>query len=109
MPSDLASFLQPIFQELHTLEQAGMIVNTLTDHIPIKVHLAVMVTGNIPAVSKIINHSGHMSYYGCHIGNMWGTTGSNGGIYFLPSSYTNDLCTKDDYINGNPDQSITWS
>ena len=36
-----------------------MVVNTPTDHIPIKVHLAI-VTGNIPAVTKIINHSGHI-------------------------------------------------
>ena len=28
-------------------------------------------------------------------------------MYFLPSLYTNDLHTKDDYINGNPDQGIT--
>ncbi|SAM08341.1 hypothetical protein [Absidia glauca] len=86
-PKALDSFLSPIFRELDHLSRVGIMVTTADGQI-IKAKVQLMTfTGDIPAVADLINHKGHMSYYGCRLCHIKGVKGvtahDNDGMYFL--------------------------
>ena len=80
---DLDSFLRPIADELNKLSTNGMVVMKNGEEISRACVVPLMVTGDIPAVAKIIHHPGHNSFYGCRFCYTCGEHAENGyGMYF---------------------------
>ncbi|KAG2228427.1 hypothetical protein INT48_006916, partial [Thamnidium elegans] len=94
-PKDIYSFLAPTIRDILTLEDNGMNVYDINgERIKVKAYVGTVV-GDIPAISELIFHTGHISYNGCRIckivgqkreiTQMMGTsrrTLKTGGIYF---------------------------
>ncbi|SAL95675.1 hypothetical protein, partial, partial [Absidia glauca] len=97
------SFLGPLMDELEVLATAGMAV-TCDDGTTVqsKVHLLVA-TGDMPAVTALCGHSGHMSTYGCRLCPAVGVPGWNGyGKFIVPNAHNLGLAwwSKDVFIEG---------
>ncbi|KAG1448680.1 hypothetical protein G6F56_008876 [Rhizopus delemar] len=75
---DLDSFLRPIADELNKLSTNGMVVMKNGEEISRACVVPLMVTGDIPAVAKIIHHPGHNSFYGCRFCYTCGEHAENG-------------------------------
>lgn len=81
--SDLDSFLKPIVKELELLSTKGMVVKKNGDEVARACVIPLVVSGNIPGVSKILHHQGHVSFYGCRFCYTCGEHGPSGqGMYF---------------------------
>ena len=87
-PKDLHSFLQPLMNDLETLETTGMNV-IADDGKSYNVHTHCMLaTGDGPAASKLMHHKGHQSAFGCRFCLIQGTGvvkvpgGRKTGMYF---------------------------
>lgn len=66
-PKDLFSFLQPLMDDLKTLQNDGVFFKTLDgETIHFRAHL-LFATDDIPAAAKLCGHIGHMAAYGCRI------------------------------------------
>ncbi|KAG1463916.1 hypothetical protein G6F56_005190 [Rhizopus delemar] len=80
-PKDLMSFLQPILDEVKEVGTNGFQVKK-NDAIVYdeRAHIIGM-TGDIPGVAELINHSGHGFYHGCRICDTLGVS-FEGGVYF---------------------------
>ncbi|OAD74897.1 hypothetical protein PHYBLDRAFT_111204 [Phycomyces blakesleeanus NRRL 1555(-)] len=63
-PKNIASFLEPIVEDLNALGTTGLWFQTGGGYVVAKVHL-VMATGDTPAVSDLMNLTHHNSQYGC--------------------------------------------
>ncbi|OAD67260.1 hypothetical protein PHYBLDRAFT_63744 [Phycomyces blakesleeanus NRRL 1555(-)] len=63
-PKNIASFLEPIVEDLHMLQTSGLRVQTNSGQVSVKVHF-VMATGNNPAVSDLMKLAHHNSFFGC--------------------------------------------
>jgi hypothetical protein len=81
-PSDIHTFLFPIYEELVELATDGLAVQCGNDSFLAKVHLLTF-TGDLPAVADLANHSSYMSKYGCRICTVAGMRGHGGGMYFM--------------------------
>lgn len=109
-PKDIYSFLAPTIRDILTLEDKGMnVYNMNGEMVNVKVYVATVV-GDIPAVSELIFHSGHTSYYGGRLCKVEGkkkettrTVGTSskilksGGIYFPMESLEPEKRTKKDF------------
>ncbi|KAJ1912845.1 hypothetical protein H4219_005447, partial [Mycoemilia scoparia] len=91
------------------LEKDGItIIFPNKQQIHIKIHLA-MLSGDIPAIAKAINHTGHMSRYGCRLCKIRGDNGPFGGIYFPKDNFPAPLQTLDEFLTGDPSFNINHS
>jgi Transposase family tnp2 len=72
-PKDLDSFITPFREELHELQTGVKAYDSLTKlEFTLKAHL-VLVTGDTPAISKLLHLSGHNAIYPCRACNLQGT------------------------------------
>jgi Transposase family tnp2 len=72
-PKDLDSFITPFCEELHLLQTGVKAYDSLTkSEFTLKGHL-VLVTGDTPAISKLLHLSGHNAIYLCRACNLQGT------------------------------------
>ncbi|KAG1439045.1 hypothetical protein G6F56_012426 [Rhizopus delemar] len=80
-PKDFMSFLKPIIDEIKALGVNGMSVRKHGVEVyKGKVHLLGM-TGDMPGVAELINHTGHSSYRGCRFCDTVGILFNNT-VYF---------------------------
>ncbi|OAD70453.1 hypothetical protein PHYBLDRAFT_70627 [Phycomyces blakesleeanus NRRL 1555(-)] len=63
-PKDIASFLEPVLDDLRNLGANGLQFQTDSGLVIAKVHL-VMATGDTPAVSDLMNLAHHNAHHGC--------------------------------------------
>lgn len=94
----MESFLQPFIDEMNQMSQRGLkIIKNGQAVYAGKVHL-LGITGDIPGIAKLINHSGHMSEYGCRICKTTGVAPAMGGRgkYFR---FVGPLRTKDELMS----------
>ena len=65
-PRDLNSFMLPIVEELQALSAHGVKTwdGYRQENFTLRAHL-IMLQGNSPALAKMVNHSGHSSFYFC--------------------------------------------
>src|SRR5690348_16720290 len=99
------SFLNPILNDINKLSDNGLIVSSDNGNIICcKVH-SLLISGDIPAVSSICSHRGHIYQYGCRICNVGGQHNSNNrGWYFPPfDNDNNNIFVRDilSYKNGD--------
>lgn len=83
-PKYLMSFLKPIIEEINTLSTKGFIVEK-NDHVVHQSKVFLLgITGDIPGIADLMNHSGHMSNYGCRYCLVTGChpEGTSHGMYF---------------------------
>ncbi|SAL99654.1 hypothetical protein [Absidia glauca] len=104
------SFLQPLLDEFQTRTTAG--ISVVCDNgnlVTVKAHM-LMAIGDLPAVSTMAGHSGHDSYFGCHICPIRGQIGpTRHGMYFPPSNYDAALSWRSSTdFNCNP-QDLLWN
>ena len=91
-PKDLFSFLRPLMDDLKQLQSTGIQVKADDNKTyNIRAHL-LLSTGDIPAASKVMCHSGHMTKYGCRLCETKGASlqkavGKRSGMYFTPKRY----------------------
>jgi hypothetical protein len=93
------SFLQPIIQEIAVLGDKGLLVKKSEDAVYNgKVYL-LGVAGDIPGITDLMKHQGHMAYYGCRICTARGVRPiESSGMYFTCNGC---LRTMDELINGD--------
>lgn len=105
-PTDLFSFLSPLFEELKVLESAGITVECEDGRIDVKAHI-ILASGDIPAVAALIHHSGHSSLYGCRqctiksISSL-SPTGKGSGRYYTGLQNLNEERTIENFRIGDP-------
>ncbi|SAM04433.1 hypothetical protein [Absidia glauca] len=104
------SFLQPLLDEFQTLATSG--ISVVCDNgnlVTVKAHMLTAI-GDLPAVSTMAGHSGHNSYFGCHICPIRGQVGpTRHGMYFPPSNYDAALPWRSsDEFNRNA-QDLLWN
>lgn len=81
---NIHTFLYPLYNELQRLSTHGIQVTVGNEIISARIHLLTF-TGDIPAVSDLVNHRGHTHHHGCRMCNvkgMNGLFGSSHGMYF---------------------------
>ncbi len=105
-PSQLFSFLQPLFDELKQLESDGISVLCDDGNYFAKAHL-ILATGDIPAVAELIHHSGHNSFFGCRQCKIKGISeispgGKGTGRYFKGSLILDEKRKINDFLFGDP-------
>src|SRR5579862_3398918 len=72
-PKDLDSFITPFHEELHLLQTGVKAYDAFTkSEFTLKAHL-VLITGDTPAISKLLHLSGHNAIYPCRACNLQGT------------------------------------
>lgn len=97
-PADYDTFLLPIVSELKDLEAKGLTIQIENgDYITFKVYL-LCATGDIPAVTSISKHAGHVSSTSCRICKEKAVKYGRG-RYTLPNH--SDLRDTQDYTYGN--------
>ncbi|CAB5302545.1 unnamed protein product [Rhizophagus irregularis] len=98
-PKNFNSFLCPLIKELQELEEGVQCIDGRTNEpFILRAHLLTW-TGDVPALSKSLNLSGHNSYKGCHFCMIKGTCHpSNKHIYYPSSAFCN-IRNHDDTIN----------
>lgn len=91
------SFLKPIADEINDLSSKGMVVkkNGETAY-ESKVYL-LGATGDIPGITDLMNHAGHMSYRGCRLCDIDGERVD--GAMCFPE--TGRLLTMQDLVTGD--------
>ena len=95
-PTDLMSYLEPIYAEIKELGERGMVISK--DGVELyrcKVHL-VCNTGDIPGIAQLMNHDGHMSGHGCRICDSLGVTNNHAMCFFEEG----ELRSFEDLISG---------
>ncbi|KAL7309269.1 hypothetical protein PS15m_011378 [Mucor circinelloides] len=85
-PKDIMSFLKPILDEIHLLNQNGLCVKK-NDRVVFYTgfaHLLLGCTGNIAGIAELMGHHGHASFFGCRMCQVQGVhpQGSVNGMYF---------------------------
>lgn len=63
-PKDLFSFLSPTIAELERMQEGGLSATKGSNTFKARVHL-LLVSGDIPAVAKMMNHRGHTFRFAC--------------------------------------------
>ncbi|GET57180.1 transposase domain-containing protein [Rhizophagus irregularis DAOM 181602=DAOM 197198] len=98
-PKNFNSFLCPLIKELQELEEGVQCIDGRTNE-PFILHAHLLTwTGDVLALSKSLNLSGHNSYKGCHFCMIKGTYHpSNKHIYYPSSAFCN-IKNHDDTIN----------
>ncbi|CAB5358858.1 unnamed protein product [Rhizophagus irregularis] len=97
-PKNFNSFLCPLIKELQELEGVQCIDGRTNEPFILRAHLLTW-TGDVPALSKSLNLSGHNSYKGCRFCMIKGTCHpSNKHIYYPSSAFCN-IRNHDDTIN----------
>ncbi|KAL7324852.1 hypothetical protein PS15p_209987 [Mucor circinelloides] len=107
--NDIMSFLKPILNEIHLLNQNGLcvkkndrVVYTTTGF----VHLFGC-TGDIPGIAELMGHyDGHASFFGCRMRQVQGIHPEDpimNGMYFPGTGADRTI---EELINGDPDRNL---
>jgi hypothetical protein len=106
---NIHTFLYPLYEELVYMATDGITFNDGLTVKNAKVHLLTFV-GDIPAISELINHSGHTSKNGCRMCSIKGETGAGttGGVFFPGVTTKRLLYTLENYTNGIEEVRHQW-
>ncbi|CAO0803535.1 unnamed protein product [Mucor circinelloides] len=104
---DIMSFLKPILDQIHLLNQNGLCVKEKDWVVHTGfVHL-LGCTGDIPGIAELMGRHGHTSFFGCRMCQVQGVhpQGSVNGMYF-PGTGGADDRTIEELMNGDPDRNL---
>jgi hypothetical protein len=102
-------FLQQLLDESQALATVGISVVCDNDNlVTVKAHMLTAI-GDLPAVSTMTGHSGHNSYFGCHVCPIRGQVGpTRHGMYFPPSNYGAALPWRSSAEFNHDAQDLLW-
>ena len=105
-PTDIFSFLSPLFNELKILEKEGISVECNDEKFFLKAFL-VLASGDIPGVAELIHHTGHSSLHGCRqclikSVSAISPVGRGSGRYYRGSHILDEERKKEDFCVGDP-------
>ncbi|EPB92157.1 hypothetical protein HMPREF1544_00982 [Mucor circinelloides 1006PhL] len=104
---DIMSFLKPILDQIHLLNQNGLCVKEKDWVVHTGfVHL-LGCTGDIPGIAELMGRHGYASFFGCRMCQVQGVhpQGSVNGMYF-PGTGGADNRTIEELMNGDPDRNL---
>ena len=95
-PAKLVSFLKPIYEEVKTLGERGLVVKKSGQVVYSGKVFLMGNTGDIPGIADLMKHDGHLCQHGCRICDCLGER--EGHAMCFPN--VGNLRTKHDLVHG---------